>query len=101
MNIFKTEASAPLPKSVRQLNLIFSEESLNSRKLQIRGFMTLNQIEHMYLVTSPTSPTNKLPNKDNNIFKGTTSGDTFYPVECPDVENQWNTTLQFKKLMYG
>ena len=88
MNIFKTEASAPVSKSVRRLNLIFSEESLNSRKLQIRGFMTLSQIEHLYLVTSPSSPTNKLPTIDNKIFKGTTSGDTFYPVECPDVEKQ-------------
>ena len=101
MNIFKTAESAPVPKSVRQLNMIFSEESLNNRKLQIRGFMTLNQVERLYLVTSPTSHTNKLPKKDNKIFAGTTSGDTFYPVECPDVEKQWKTTLQIKKLMYG
>ena len=101
LSAFTSSDNTPLEKSKKTLNLVYSEASLNSRRLQIRGYITLNQIERVHMVNSPASPCLKLAKRENKVFHGTTAGDVLYPVDYPAVADAWHTTLAIKKQVYG
>jgi hypothetical protein len=82
-----------------KLNLIYTEDSIQSRRKRIRGAGTasIQQCEgaHMLSMTRVS-----LPERKRLHFEGSTSGDTIYGIGKPDMASEWTVTWKDKKEMY-
>ena len=89
------------------LHVVYNEESLAEKRegssgaSNLRGFMTVNQVEQFQLLYSSLP---KYEKRQNKIFTGTTVYDALVGVKCPGLENPketWRLSWKEKKLMLG
>lgn len=90
-------APEALAKQSRVCSIIYAEGAVAHRKSVVRGFMTLDQTEHMHIMMSPEATTST--GRPNKHYTGTTSGNTIFPVGHPD--NEWKLTVSQKRTLYG
>ena len=82
-------------RTVRTLNLVYTESSVAKRQKQARGFMTLGQLERAYLVSH--EDLRNLAGRGNKHYDGTTTGDCLAGVERPPEGSEWRVSCKQKK----
>ena len=91
----------------KHLNIVYSEDALTNQRegssgaSNTRGLMSLRQIEKIQLSFASLP---KYEKRRNKIFEGTTVGDLFNNVGCPDLENPkdtWRLSWKEKKPLLG
>jgi hypothetical protein len=78
-------------------SIIYAETAITHRRTIVRGFMTVDQTEHMHIVMSPDALTP--PGRQNKHYLGTTAGNAIMGVGCPD--NEWKMTVAHKRMLFG
>ena len=83
-----------MAKCHHKLGLVYSEESLKLRKDVCRGFMSLNQLEFVHIVTR-----SGLSGKAKNRLKfpGTTLGSLLSEVSLPAIDTLWHESVEMNK----
>ena len=82
-----------------KLNLIYTEDSIQTRRKRIRGAGTasIQQCEGAHMLSQARV---NLPERKRLHFPGSTSGDTIYGIGKPEVALEWTVPWKDKKEMY-
>lgn len=89
-----------MPKSVKAVNIYYSQDSVEKRHEKVRGFMCINQLETLYVVTDKSI---NLTERKHLHFPDTNRGNILGPV-CLDKwedESVWKLKVMDKKLVFG
>jgi len=100
MNGFQTAEGKVMPKTKKNLHVIYSEEALEKRRdCPARGANTMHQCEIFHMVTKRAM---RIPKKSRVHLTGSsTAGDTLVPVGLPRRDEGWQLIVTEKKLAYG
>ncbi|CAK0830711.1 unnamed protein product [Prorocentrum cordatum] len=85
--------------TVSNINLIYTESSLQARRQKARGCMgSVQQSETAIMMSN-----NKIsiPERSRKHWPGSTSGDTIYGIEAPDISKEWKMAWKDKKDVLG
>ncbi len=81
------------------LTVVYTEESMQAKKLKVRGGTgSLRQTEWAHMLSESRIA---LPERRRLHFAGSTLGDTLVGVAQPDLTQEWQVTWKAKKSMLG
>lgn len=85
---------------MRPLYLHFDEESLEERLDKLRGYLSVNQNERIWVISKAAL---SLPSKKRRHFQGTNKGNAIGPVALPafDSPDVWRVSQKLKKEIIG
>ena len=80
------------------VTVAYSEESVTSRKMRVRGVATVEQSEGLTLFTSGQF---SVPEKKREHYQGSNRGNLLAWVKLPKWEQCWKLSFEKKKALYG
>ena len=80
------------------VTVAYSEESVTSRKMRVRGVATVEQSEGLTLFTSGQF---SVPEKKREHYQGSNRGNLLAWVKLPNWEQCWKLRFEKKKALYG
>ena len=101
VNSFVDSEGHPLQTVVpRPLAILLDEESAQSRLEKVRGFSTIEQEQHVHIVSAASL---KLHQHTRLRYTGTNRGTAIFPVVLPDWEGEevWRMKVSEKKDIFG
>ena len=87
-----------IPKHVRQIYSLTTEESERDTKQRLSGIATLSTVEFISLVSKETL---SMPNKKRKHCIGTNTNDMIGPLERPKQDELWKVPHASKPKLYG
>ena len=87
-----------IPKHVRQIYSLTTEESERDTKQRLSGIATLSTVEFISLVSKETL---SMPNKKRKHCIGTNTNDMIGPLERPKQDELWKVPHSSKPKYYG
>ena len=97
-NCFVDPEGKFLMKSKRTIHMSYLEDALQDSRALHRGFLALNQIERMHLITGSALALNE---RRRIIYAGSNSGNFIGPLAAPDKTCLLTLTQAEKREMYG
>ena len=85
--------------AVANINLIYTESSVQAQRQESRGCMaSVHQSETAIVMTNIKI---SIPERSRKHWPGSTSGDTIYGIEAPDISKEWMVAWKEKKEILG